>query len=168
MELSLLSDITQILQTYGINSGISILLIIVLLSILKSKWVGILLSRISDIFIEKFLKNKTKNVTQNLRIITESDITNHDIFNYINGKKYKAVNISKTFKFIKDNIKDIIYKYYSYVNQLFSIFSHIRGSADVIKHLEPYKNLKNETVQTAMITPVTHVNSRGRLKPPVK
>jgi len=70
---------------------------------------------------------------------------NHDIFNYINGNKYKAVNISRTFKFIKDNIKDIIYKYYSYVNQLFSIFSHIRGFADVIKHLEPYKNLKNET-----------------------
>jgi len=70
---------------------------------------------------------------------------NHDIFNYINGNKYKAVNISRTFKFIKDNIKDIIYKYYSYVNQLYSIFSHIRGFADVIKHLEPYKNHKNET-----------------------
>jgi hypothetical protein len=72
---------------------------------------------------------------------------NHDIFNYINGNKYKAVNISRTFKFIKDNIKDIIYKYYSYVNQLYSIFSHIRGFADVIKHLEPYKNYKNEAYE---------------------
>jgi len=69
---------------------------------------------------------------------------NHDIFNYINGIKYNAFKISKTFKFIKENIKEIIYKYYSYVNQLYSIFSHIRGFADVIKNLEPYKNLKNE------------------------
>lgn len=84
------------------------------------------------------------NLIYNNYNTTPLDI-NHDIFNYINGNKYKAVNITKTFKFVKDNIKDIIYKYYTYINQLYSIFSHIRGFADVIKHLEPYKNYKNET-----------------------
>jgi hypothetical protein len=84
------------------------------------------------------------NLIYNNYNTTPLDI-NHDIFNYINGNKYKAVNITKTFKFIKDNIKDIIYKYYTYINQLYSIFSHIRGFADVIKHLEPYKNFKNDT-----------------------
>lgn len=84
------------------------------------------------------------NLIYNNYNTTPLDI-NHDIFNYINGNKYKAVNITKTFKFIKDNIKDIIYKYYTYINQLYSIFSHIRGFADVIKHLEPYKNYKNDT-----------------------
>lgn len=90
-----ISDITSLIDKYGIKGAIFVILIFLFILMLKSKWFGNLLSKLSDKFIERFMKSKTKDITQ-VRNINDSDISNHDIFNYIDFWMYSKV---PTFQF---------------------------------------------------------------------
>ncbi len=85
-----ISDISTLLQNYGIKGTFFIITIFIIISLLKSKWFGDFLSKLSDKFIERYMRNKTKDLS-NVRSITESDIINHDIFNYIDFWTYSKV-----------------------------------------------------------------------------
>jgi len=90
-----ISDITSLIDKYGIKGAIFVIILFLLILMIKSKWFGDLLSKLSDRFIEKFMKNKTKDISQ-VRNINDSDISNHDIFNYIDFWMYSKV---PTFQF---------------------------------------------------------------------
>lgn len=66
-----------------------------------------ILTSISDKFIEWFLKDKTKSLN-NVRSITDSDISNHDLFNYIDFWVYSKV---PTFQFSTEYRTAIFKKY---------------------------------------------------------
>lgn len=85
-----LNDLITILEKWGFKGGILALIIFILVSMLKSNWLSNLLSKVSDKLVEKFMRNKTKD-SQTVKHITESDITNHDIFNYIDFWTYSKV-----------------------------------------------------------------------------
>jgi hypothetical protein len=85
-----ITDISSLIQNYGFKGAIFVIFIFLFISLLKSKWFSDLLSKISDSFIEKFMRSKTKDLSK-VRTITESDITNHDIFNYIDFWTYSKV-----------------------------------------------------------------------------
>lgn len=85
-----ITDISSLIQNYGFKGAIFVIIIFLLVGLLKSKWFSDLLSKISDSFIEKFMRSKTKDLNK-VRAITESDITNHDIFNYIDFWMYSKV-----------------------------------------------------------------------------
>jgi hypothetical protein len=70
--------------------------IIFIYTMVKSKWFGSILTKLSDKFVERFMKKKTKDLDNQVRSITESDIINHDIFNYIDFWTYSKV---PTFQF---------------------------------------------------------------------
>jgi len=78
-----LTEISTIIDKYGIRGAIFIIFIFIIYSAVKSEWFGNIVSKISEKFIEKFMKNKTKSLDNQVRNITDSDIINHDIFNYI-------------------------------------------------------------------------------------
>jgi hypothetical protein len=86
-----ISDLTSIIDKYGLKGAIFIVFIFLLISMLKSQWFSNLLSKLSDKFVEKFMRNKTKDVNSHVKMITDSDITNHDIFNYIDFWTYSKV-----------------------------------------------------------------------------
>ncbi len=86
-----ISDLTSIIDKYGTKGAIFVVFIFLLISLLKSQWFSNLLSKISDKFVEKFMRNKTKDVNSHVKMITDSDITNHDIFNYIDFWTYSKV-----------------------------------------------------------------------------
>jgi hypothetical protein len=72
----------------GIIMAIIILLTITLSkgSLFKSTW-----SWITEKFVERFMREKTKD-SQNIgKYITESDIVNHDVFNYIDLWRYSRI-----------------------------------------------------------------------------
>lgn len=86
-----ISDISTIFEKYGIKGSIFIIFIFLLISMLKSSWFSSLLSKLSDKFVEKFMRSKIKDVSSHVKSITDSDITNHDIFNYIDFWTYSKV-----------------------------------------------------------------------------
>lgn len=91
-----ISDITSLIDKYGIKGAIFVMVLFLLIALFKSKWFGNLLSKTSDRFIERFMRNKTKNIESQVRNINDSDISNHDIFNYIDFWMYSKV---PTFQF---------------------------------------------------------------------
>ena len=90
-----ISDITSLIDNYGIKGAIFVIILFLLILMIKSEWFGKILSKLSDRFIERFMKNKTKDIAQ-VRNINDSDISNHDIFNYIDFWMYSKV---PTFQF---------------------------------------------------------------------
>lgn len=76
-----IEEIKNLLESYGIGGAFFIILIYMVIAGVKSEWFSNLLSKLSDKFIETFMKSKTKDV----------DITNHDIFNYIDFWTYSKI-----------------------------------------------------------------------------
>lgn len=102
-----ISDIESIIERHGIEGAFFIIFLFIIISMIRSKWVNDALSKISDKFIEKFMKNKTKDISS-VKNITESDISNHDIFNYIDFWMYSKV---PTFQFSTEYRTVVFRKY---------------------------------------------------------
>ena len=103
-----LKDISSIIDKYGIKGAFFLVIIFLLIGTLKSKWITELLSKLSDKFVERFMKSKTKDINSHVKMITDSDITNHDIFNYIDFWTYSKV---PTFQFSTEYRTAVFRKY---------------------------------------------------------
>lgn len=102
-----INDIKTLLENYGIGGGLFIILVYIIIAGIKSEWFSGFLSKLSDKFIETFMKSKTKDVDV-IRNITDSDITNHDIFNYIDFWTYSKI---PTFTFSTEYRTAVFRKY---------------------------------------------------------
>ena len=105
-----LTEISTIIDKYGIRGAIFIIFIFIIYSAVKSEWFGNIISKVSEKFIERFMKNKTKDLDTQVRNITDSDIINHDIFNYIDFWMYSKV---PTFQFSTEYRTAVFRKYLS-------------------------------------------------------
>lgn len=79
----------EIFDIWGWPGLIISVIILLLVTLLKSEFLSKLISKFSDWMVEKFMRNKIKDM--NVKKITQSDITNHDIFNYIDFWTYSKV-----------------------------------------------------------------------------
>lgn len=80
----------EAIDKYGIKGAFFITIIFLIKIIIQSDWFNNFAIKISDKFIEKFMKSKIKDGIH-MKSITDSDITNHDIFNYIDFWIYSKV-----------------------------------------------------------------------------
>lgn len=103
-----INDLSSIIDKYGVKGAFFIIIIFLLIGTLKSKWVTDLLSKLSDKFVERFMRSKTKDIHSHVKMITDSDITNHDIFNYIDFWTYSKV---PTFQFSTEYRTAVFRKY---------------------------------------------------------
>jgi hypothetical protein len=103
-------DVVKFLELYGLKGFLFLSIIVIIGSIVKSEWFGKWLSKVSDKFVERFMRNKTKSIDNQVRNITDSDITNHDIFNYIDFWMYSKV---PTFQFSTEYRTVVFRKYLS-------------------------------------------------------
>lgn len=101
------NDIISLLEKYGIKSGVVVFLVTVVYYILKSSIFSKLVTKISEKYIEYFMKKKGKGL--NIEV-TSSDIENHDIFNYIDFWMYSRI---PTFHFSTDYRTVVFRKYLS-------------------------------------------------------
>jgi hypothetical protein len=101
-------DIIKIFDAYGWFGGMSVLILAIIFILVKNKWLTDLWSKVSEKIVERFMKSKTSAATTSLRSITESDITNHDIFNYIDFWTYSKI---PTFQFSTDYRTAVFRKY---------------------------------------------------------
>jgi hypothetical protein len=86
-----IKDISDLLSKYGFKGTLFTVFVFIIITMLKSSWFSSLLGKLSDKFVEKFMRNKVKDVNSHVKAITDSDITNHDIFNYIDFWTYSKV-----------------------------------------------------------------------------
>ncbi len=101
-------DINKFLEIYGIKGLIFVAILAIVTSVVRSEWFGKWLSKISDKFVERFMKSKTKNLETQVRNLTDSDISNHDIFNYIDFWMYSKI---PTFQFSTEYRTVVFRKY---------------------------------------------------------
>jgi hypothetical protein len=102
------AKIIEMLAKYGWKGIALAVVLIILWNFLKSKYVMELWGKFTDKVVEFFLKNKVKELPT--KIISESDITNHDIFNYIDFWTYSKV---PTFQFSSEYRTFVFKKYLS-------------------------------------------------------
>lgn len=82
------NDILSLLEKYGFKGGFVVFTVVAIYILFKSKILEKALSKISEWYIEFFMKRKGKYVMAD---VTQSDISNHDIFNYIDFWMYSRV-----------------------------------------------------------------------------
>jgi hypothetical protein len=96
-------DLFRLIEEYGIKGFIFALLIILTTAIVKTNWFSKWWTKTVDRTIEWFMKKKVKG-----NLISESDIVNHDIFNYIDFWIYSKI---PTFQFSTE-YRTIIFRKY--------------------------------------------------------
>ena len=102
-----LKDIIEVFEKYGFKGLVFVLIISLVFLLIKSSWFSGLLSKITDLVIENFMKKKTSKEIK-VKGIEESDILNHDIFNYIDFWMYSKV---PTFQFSTEYRTVVFRKY---------------------------------------------------------
>jgi hypothetical protein len=117
--------LTDIFKQYGFLGFFSMAILLGLIATIKSEWIKKIYNVLADKFVEWFMKEKTKDTKISLgTTIVESDITSHEIFNYINLWKYSMVptmNFSTEYRTVvfrkyltiylgcyRDNLKDFL------------------------------------------------------------
>lgn len=137
MELKFILDS---LRDYGLWGGGGIFLIYIFLKVIKTQWFKDFTSSLVGKVIQRYVKNKTSPISHTL---SESDITNHDIFNYIDFWSYSKI---PTFTFSTEYRTVVFRKYLSvflksYKKNLYN-FVIERGYKDM-DDAELLKNLLN-------------------------
>ena len=84
--------LVDVFKQYGFWGFVAVATVLFLVSAIKSEWIKKVYTTLADKFVEKFMKDKTKDTKLVLvNQITEVDITSHEIFNYINLWKFSMV-----------------------------------------------------------------------------
>lgn len=105
-ELVSLKSIFREILDHGFVGMFSLLLVVILVSLFKSSWFSNWWTKMTDGFIEILMKNKTKASSGS--DLSESDISNHDVFNYIDFWVYSKI---PTFQFSTE-YRTVVFKRY--------------------------------------------------------
>lgn len=79
-----------IFKQYGLVGVTAAGIVALMVMIIKTEWMGKILTKIGDKLVDRFMKEKTKDSSSVMKI-AETDICNHDIFNYIDFWKYSKI-----------------------------------------------------------------------------
>ncbi len=101
------SELISLLNQYGFGGTVVGVILIVLWLIVKSSWFSSIISKITEYLLDIIIKNKS-NSQSKVKSITEGDILNHDIFNYIDFWMYSKV---PTFQFSTE-YRTVIFRRY--------------------------------------------------------
>lgn len=83
--------IIEVFKEYGITGAVLVGIALLIISSIKLGWFKKFYSKAQEFFLFFFLKSKTKDLTAVDISITESDVDNHDVFNYIDLWTYSKV-----------------------------------------------------------------------------
>lgn len=84
-----IQDVFTILEKYGWKGFLVAIILFIAGLVIKSEWFSNWWSKFTDKIVEVFMKKKVKELPHTE--ISESDIINHDIFNYIDFWTYSKV-----------------------------------------------------------------------------
>lgn len=142
-------DITTIIEKYGISGLIIFIVAFIIMTIIKTGWLSKAFGKLSDNFLEKFIKNKIKNSKNTIKAISDSNISNHDIFNIID---FWMISKIPTFQFSTEYRTVVFRKYLiiylkTYKNNILKfVNSKEYQDLDESQFCKALLNLINETV----------------------
>lgn len=142
-------EATTILEKYGIGGLIIFIIAVSVLTIIKNGWLSKIFMKLSDGFIDRFIKNRIKNSKKTIRSISDSNITNHDIFNLIDFWMFSKI---PTFQFSTE-YRTIVFRKYltiflkTYRNNILNfVNSKEYKDSDESEFCKALLNLINNTV----------------------
>jgi len=100
-----IDELLKLIQNNGISTTIFVILLSGLYVVVKTEWFGVYAGKVGDAIIAKLFKKKKAEVSHH---ISESDIINHDIFNYIDIWQF---NIVPTLQYSTDYRTVVFRKY---------------------------------------------------------
>lgn len=139
----------DLFEKHGIKGLLSAFLIFIVYRIITSEWMSEKLGKVSDFFIDNFIKSKVKDSDNLIRKVNVSDVDNHDIFNYIDFWTYSKV---PTFQFSTEYRTAVFRKYLTIFLRCHkkNLDSFIRSkqfeTMDEPQILKAFLNLINQTV----------------------
>jgi hypothetical protein len=139
-----INDVVSLVEKNGTNGTLLIIFLFIIITIVKSDIFTKILSKASDKIIEVFLKTKKEIAKEEnkIRSITDSDISNHDIFSYIDFWFYSKV---PTLRFSTE-YRSIIFRKYLKIY----LKSHKEVILVFIKSKD-YQNMDQAKLSTAFI-----------------
>ena len=143
------TKLVTLVETHGLRGILISSSLFVIYTLIKSDWFSNRLGKLSDWFIEKFISNKVKEVDSLVRKINISDISNHDIFNYIDFWTYSKV---PTFQFSTEYRTAVFRKYLTIYLKNYRkniekfILEKTYEDMDEPQILKAFLNLLNQTV----------------------
>lgn len=140
------NEFIEIFKEHGFTGLIIAFILFIITSILKSQWFINLWSKFTDKFIEFFMRSKVKEIQSS--DIKESDIINHDVFNYIDFWTYSKV---PTFQFSTE-YRTVVFKKY------LTIFlkCYKRGLSEYIQNKE-YYNMDQSKLWKSLLTLINNI-----------
>ncbi len=136
-----INDISAFLESNGIKAPLFTITILIFIILLKSQWFNKLLSMLTDYLVDNFMRKKPKD-DNSYKSITVSDISNHDIFNYIDFWTYSKV---PTFIFSTEYRTVVFRKYLSiYLKSYKTNINKYVNSLD-------YQKMDNAMLSTSLI-----------------
>jgi len=139
-----ITEISDLLEKHGFKGAIFAILIFLIVSLFKSKWFANFISKVSDKIIQSFVSKKGNDI----RTVTESDIINHDIFNYIDFWTYSKV---PTFQFSTEYRTAVFRKYLTIY-----LKSYKKNLQSYISSGE-YKVMDNARLSTSMLNIINQI-----------
>lgn len=143
-----INDIKTILEIYGVTGVLFILAIFFLIAILRTKWFSNVLSNMSDKIINRFMINKSKGIDSFVRNITDSDITNHDIFTYIDFWTYSKV---PTFQFSTE-YRTVVFRKY-----LIIYLRAYKNNISKYTNSKEYQNMDDAQLSTSLLNLINNI-----------
>lgn len=150
---SIIDEVTQFIKTliekHGFIGLLSVILVYIGIAIFKSTWFSNLITKISDRFIEGFINKNKNDIEDTIKKINDSNLMNHDVFNYIDFWKYSKV---PTFQFSTEYRTLVFRKYLTIYlenykeNILKFINTKDYETMDEPELLKAFLNLINQTV----------------------
>ena len=101
---------TNLIERHGFAGLLGIVLVYITIGLFKSEWFVKFISKLSDKFIDGFFSKNKDDIEGSIKTITDSNITNHDIFTYIDFWRYSKV---PTFQFSTEYRTLVFRKYLS-------------------------------------------------------
>lgn len=141
--------VTSLIEKHGFIGLLSIISVYIGIAIFKSTWFTTLLTKVSDRFILGFIKKNKNDIEDTIKKINDSNIMNHDVFNYIDFWKYSKV---PTFQFSTEYRTAVFRKYLTiylekYKENIQKFVSNKEyETMDEPEMLKGFLNLINQTV----------------------
>jgi len=143
-----ITDILKFVQENGPSTSIIVILLFVIAYIVKTKWVNNAVSKLMDKIIESLFKRKDPENNNAHQEISESNIINHDIFNYIDFWLYSRI---PTLTFSSE-YRTVVFRKYLHIYLIKykeDIYEFIRSAA--------YKSMDDSELRKALLSLINNI-----------
>jgi len=148
MNETILDQVNQLVETYGLSSTVIIIMIVLFISLFKSKaFIDITVKFFTKFIDNNFKKSKkNKNPPPNIIEVRESDVINHEIFTHIDFWLYSEI---PTMEF-SSNYRNVVFRKYLHI-----YFKAYKDTLHVFVNSCKYKKMDDSELRQSFMKLIT-------------